>query len=280
MEKEGQQDERKDRVARGPEEWRTNEFSEIGKTLAVMSGKGGVGKSTVTALTAVALARAGWKVGILDADITGPSIPKMFGLKERLVGLEFGLVPAVTRDLRIEVVSLNLFLDEEDTPVIWRGPLLAGAVRQFWSEVAWGRLDYLVIDLPPGTGDVPLSVMQSVPLDGLLIVSSPQDLAVMVVSKAIKMAKMLGKKIIGLVENMGQVVCPRCGETVYPFGRPQGREIAARAGIDFLGGLPVDPGLARLADEGRIEEYQGPLLAALVDAVGSSLGSPVGDPKG
>ncbi|MGQ9779815.1 MAG: Mrp/NBP35 family ATP-binding protein [Bacillota bacterium] len=262
------------------EKWSTSEFTEIGGTLAVMSGKGGVGKSTITALTAVALARAGRKVGILDADITGPSIPKMFGLKERLAGREFGLVPAVTKDLGIEVVSLNLFLDEEDTPVIWRGPLLAGAVRQFWSEVAWGRLDYLVIDLPPGTGDVPLSVMQSVPLDGLLIVSSPQDLAVMVVSKAIKMAKMLGKKIIGLVENMGQVVCPRCGETIYPFGRSRGREIAARAGIDFLGGLPVDPELARLADEGRIEEYQDPLLAALVAAVASSLGSPVGDPKG
>jgi len=262
------------------EQWSTSQFTEIGSTLAVMSGKGGVGKSTITALTAVALARAGWKVGILDADITGPSIPKMFGFRERLVGHDFGLLPVATKNLGIQVISLNLLLDEEDTPVIWRGPLLAGAVRQFWSEVAWGKLDYLVIDLPPGTGDVPLSVMQSIPLDGLLVVASPQDLAVMVVSKAIKMARMLEKKIVGLVENMSHVVCPKCGETIYLFGRPRGQEIAARAGIDFLGGLPVDPELARLCDEGRIEEYQGPLLASLAEAVTSSLVSSVGDPKG
>lgn len=256
-------------ATRGPETWPTGELTEIGRTLAVMSGKGGVGKSTVTALTAVALARDGRKVGILDADITGPSIPRMFGLRERSSGNELGLFPTATGS-GIRVISLNLLLDEEDAPVVWRGPLLAGTVRQFWSEVIWGKLDHLVIDLPPGTGDVPLSVMQSIPLDGLLVVTSPQDLAAMVVRKAIRMAGMLDKKIVGLVENMSHVVCPGCGERIDLFGPARGRSMAEREGLRFIGDLPVDPALARLCDEGRIEEYQGPLLASLAEAAASS----------
>lgn len=248
------------------EKLKPNELSNIAHVVAVMSGKGGVGKSSVTALLAVRLSRHGYRVGIMDADITGPSIPKMFGVKEQPVSLGFGILPVRSRT-GISIMSLNLFLPHEDDPVIWRGPLIAGAVRQFWTDVAWGDLDYLLVDLPPGTGDAPLTVLQSLPLDGLVIVSSPQDLAVMVVKKAIKMAGMLGVPILGLVENMTYATCPRCGETIRVFGPGQGERVAQETGVRFLGELPLDPHLAELCDRGEVEQYEGavvPLLSPLL----------------
>lgn len=248
------------------EKLKANELSNIAHVVAVMSGKGGVGKSSVTALLAVRLSRQGYRVGILDADITGPSIPKMFGVKEQPVSLGFGILPVRSRT-GISIMSLNLFLPHEDDPVIWRGPLIAGAVRQFWTDVAWGDLDYLLVDLPPGTGDAPLTVLQSLPLDGLVVVSSPQDLAVMVVKKAIKMAGMLGVPILGLLENMTYATCPRCGEKIRLFGSGQGERVAQETGVRFLGELPLDPHLAELCDRGEVEQYEGapvPLLSSLL----------------
>ncbi|MGM0653395.1 MAG: Mrp/NBP35 family ATP-binding protein [Bacillota bacterium] len=226
----------------------------ISKTIAVMSGKGGVGKSTVSALLAVSLAQQGFRVGLLDADITGPSIPKLFGMHQKAKSVDGRIEPSVSK-LGIKVMSLNLLLAQEDDPVIWRGPLIGGAVKQFWSDVLWGELDYLVVDLPPGTGDAPLTVLQSLPLDGLVIVSSPQDLAVMVVRKAIKMAKMMNVPIIGLVENMSGMVCPHCGETIEMFGKSKADEVVAATDIELLGRLPLDPKLSELGDKGAIEDY-------------------------
>ncbi|MEW6547591.1 MAG: Mrp/NBP35 family ATP-binding protein [Bacillota bacterium] len=252
------------------EKLKPNELSSIAHVVAVMSGKGGVGKSSVTALLAIRLSRQGFRVGIMDADITGPSIPRMFGVKEQPVSLGFGILP-VRSQTGISIMSLNLLLPHEDDPVIWRGPLIAGAVRQFWTDVAWGDLDYLLVDLPPGTGDAPLTVLQSLPLDGLVIVSSPQDLAVMVVKKAIKMAGMLGVPILGLVENMTCATCPRCGETLRLFGPGQGDRVAQETGVPFLGELPLDPHLAELCDRGEVEQYEGavvPLLSSLLPVTG------------
>lgn len=233
-----------------------HKLSRVKNLIAVMSGKGGVGKSSVTALLATTLARRGYRIGILDADVTGPSIPKLFGLKERVDGADFGTYIPKTSLLGIYVMSTNLFLQHEDDPVIWRGPILANVIKQFWSDVAWGQLDYLIVDLPPGTGDVPLTVMQSLPLEGVIIVSSPQDLAVMVVRKAIKMAEMMRIPILGLIENMTFISCPKCGEKVFAFGEPQGEEVARDTGIQLLASLPVNPKLSRLGDAGRIEEYE------------------------
>ncbi len=233
-----------------------SDFNSINQVIAVMSGKGGVGKSSVAALIAVKLARDGYRVGLLDADITGPSIPKMFGIKSSAETMEFGILP-VKSDLGIEVMSLNLLLKNEDDPVIWRGPLIAGAVKQFWTDVIWGRLDYLIVDLPPGTGDVPITVMQSLPLDGVVIVSSPQDVAAMIVKKAMRMVSMMDVKILGLIENMSYTVCPKCGEILHLFGPSRGEELAKSSGIPYLGALPLDPDLARLCDLGHVEEYDG-----------------------
>jgi Mrp family chromosome partitioning ATPase len=216
-------------------------LNSINNVIAVMSGKGGVGKSTVTALLASTLAKSGFKVGILDADITGPSQPRAFGLKNPgLTGTEFGITPVLSRS-GIKMISTNFMLKEEDDPIIWRGPLLAGAVKQFYEEVDWQELDYLVVDLPPGTGDVPLTVLQSIPVDGLVIVSSPQDLAYMVVKKAVKMAEKMQKPILGLIENMSELICPECGKTLQIFGESQGESTAQKMGIDFLGSLPGIP---------------------------------------
>lgn len=236
--------------------------SRIRRTIAVMSGKGGVGKSTVTALLAVALARAGKKVGILDADITGPSIPRLFGVKTEPVAMPIGLVPPESR-LKIRIMSVNLLLANEDDPVVWRGPIIAGTVRQFWSEVVWGELDYLLVDLPPGTGDAPLTVMQSLPLDGIVVVTSPQELSVMVVKKAVKMASMLNIPLFGMLENMSYVACPDCGRRIELFGPSHAKEAAESMGLAFLGSMPIDPQLTALADRGAIEEYQLPLAAEL-----------------
>jgi Mrp family chromosome partitioning ATPase len=230
------------------------ENSHIGRTIAVMSGKGGVGKSSVSALLAVALAKEGYRVGMLDADITGPSIPKLFGLKVHANVINDKIIPSDSK-LGIRVVSLNLLLPREDDPVIWRGPLIGGAVKQLWTDVLWGELDYLIVDLPPGTGDAPLTVLQSLPLDGLVIVSSPQDLAIMVVKKAIKMARMMNVPILGLVENMSGLVCPHCGKLIEMFGKSKADEVAAATGLKLLGRLPLDPDLSLLADSGAIEDY-------------------------
>lgn len=235
------------------------DFNSIDQVIAVMSGKGGVGKSSVAALLGVKLAREGYRIGLLDADITGPSIPKMFGVKSSAQAMEFGILP-VKSNLGIEVMSLNLLLKNEDDPVIWRGPLIAGAVQQFWTDVIWGKLDYLIVDLPPGTGDVPITVMQSLPLNGVVIVSSPQDVAAMIVKKAIRMASMMNVKILGLIENMSYAVCPKCGEILHLFGPSRGEELAKSSGIPYLGALPLDPELAKLCDLGHVEEYDSEVM--------------------
>jgi len=229
--------------------------SQIKHVIAVVSGKGGVGKSSLSALLAVSLAREGHRVGLLDADITGPSIPKLFGLRSQPHSENGKIVPPET-ELGIKVISLNLLLPNEDDPVIWRGPLIGGAVKQFWTDVIWGEIDYLVVDLPPGTGDAPLTVMQSLPLSGLLIVTSPQELAVMVVKKAIKMARMLEVPLLGLVENMSGLTCPHCGKPVELFGPSRAEEVAAETGIKLLGTIPLDPEISRLGDSGKIEQYR------------------------
>lgn len=248
----------------GIEKLPQNELNNIHHVIAVMSGKGGVGKSSVAALLGVKLAREGYKIGLLDADITGPSIPKMFGIRSRAEAFEFGILPVRT-GLGIEVMSLNLLLDHEDDPVIWRGPLIAGTVRQFWTDVIWGELDYLIVDLPPGTGDAPLTVMQSLPLNGLVIVSSPQDLAVMVVKKAIKMASIMKVPVLGLLENMSYAICPECGKPLRLFGSPKGEGVAKATGIPYLGALPLDPKLAALCDSGQIEVYDNPAVESSID---------------
>jgi len=238
-----------------------NDVNDIKHVIAVMSGKGGVGKSAVAGRVAVSLARKGYRVGILDADITGPSIPKMFGLNERPVNNGQYLLPVKTPS-GIAVMSLNLLLEREDQPVLWRGPIIAGAVKQFWTDVAWGRLDYLVVDMPPGTGDVPLTVMQSLPLDGVIIVTSPQDLANMVVKKAVNMVRQMNVPLLGMVENMSYLRCPDCGKEIKIFGESHAGQLAA-AGVPLLEKLPLDPELAQLCDAGRIENYKDEMFANL-----------------
>jgi Mrp family chromosome partitioning ATPase len=236
---------------------------DIKHVIAVGSGKGGVGKSSITALLAAGAMRAGFKVGILDADITGPSIPKMFGLKMSPERKGFSPMESAAG---IKIMSLNLLLASEDDPVIWRGPLIAGAVRQFWSDVDWGELDYLFIDLPPGTADAPLTVMQTIPLDGLVVVSSPQDLAVMVVKKALKMAAAMNVPVLGLVENMSYLICPHCGVETEVFGSPKGEEVSKLTGLPLLAALPLDHNLAELCDRGLVERYESELFDKLRSA--------------
>ena len=233
-----------------------NDSTQVENIIAIMSGKGGVGKSSVTSLIAVSLARQGYKVGILDADITGPSIPKMFGLPSQAdMGKGVNILPPKTETLGIKIMSLNLILKSEDDPVIWRGPIIAGAVNQFWTDVAWGKLDYLLLDLPPGTGDVPLTVMQQIPLNAMVIVTSPQELASMVVRKAVKMVSYMEPPIpiLGLVENMSYFVCPHCGQQTNIFGKNTG---TSKIDLDIIETLPIDPKLSELCDAGKIEEYE------------------------
>ena len=243
-------------------------LNEIAHVVAVLSGKGGVGKSSVAAMLAVALRRRGKGVGVLDADITGPSIPMMFGMHRRPAMSPMGIVPVET-GTGIKIMSINLLLPNEDQAVIWRGPLISNAIKQFWTEVAWGKLDYLVVDLPPGTSDASLTVMQSIPLSGVVLVTSPQDLAGMVVRKAAQMAQKLGAPILGLVENMSYVTCPKCGERIEVFGPSQAMQTAARLGVPLLGQLPLDAELACRCDAGEIEEYSAecfdPVVKSLVD---------------
>lgn len=229
--------------------------SSIKNVIGVLSGKGGVGKSSITALLAVELNKRGYKVGVLDGDLTGPSIPKIFGLgAKRPEGSEEGLIP-VTAVTGIKIMSINLLIDDEASPVVWRGPLLSNTVKQFYTDVIWGDLDYLLIDLPPGTGDIPLTVMQTFPLDGIVIVSSPQELVKLIVKKSLNMAKMLDIQVLGVVENMSYIECPECGKKINLFGKSKIDSIASEMGVEVLGKLPVDPDLAELSDSGRVELY-------------------------
>ena len=239
--------------------------SHIKHTIAVVSGKGGVGKSLVTSMLAVALNKKGYRVGILDADITGPSIPKSFGVKESVVGDENGLYPPKS-ECGIGIMSLNLMLHDETSPVIWRGPVIAGTVKQFYTDVIWEDLDYLLIDCPPGTGDVPLTIFQSIKLDGIVIVSSPQELVSMIVSKAANMANMMNIPVLGLVENMSYVKCPDCGKEIYVFGDSHIAEVAEKFGYPVLARIPMDPAIAALVDAGKIESIEDNPLAEALEA--------------
>jgi hydrogenase maturation protease len=246
-------------------ECKVTELNQINHVIAVMSGKGGVGKSLIASLMAVALNHQGNEVGILDADITGPSIPKMFGLSTRPGGSDTGILPVVTRS-GIEIISINLLLPQEDDAVIWRGPLISKAITQFWEEVVWGRLDYLVVDLPPGTADASLTVMQTLPISGVIIVFTPQDLTAMVVRKAVNMLQKMEKTILGVVENMSYLYIPEIDKRIELFGKSRGEEMAQVANAPFLGQLPIDPELARLCDEGTIESYHSDAFVALSQA--------------
>ncbi len=243
-----------------------NAFSNVKKVIAVVSGKGGVGKSLVTGLMATLMRRRGHSVGILDADITGPSIPKIFGVRDKAMGSEDGILPAETRT-GIRMMSVNLLLENDTDPVIWRGALIAGTVKQFWTDVCWGDVDCLFVDMPPGTGDVPLTVFQSLPVDGILIVTSPQELVGMIVEKAVNMAKMMNIPVLGLVENMSWIACPDCGRKIFPFGESRSAEIAMSQGIPLLAQLPIDPTLARSCDTGVIELFNEDWMDAAVRAV-------------
>ena len=241
-----------------------NAAARVGKVIGVVSGKGGVGKSMVTSQLAVLMRRRGYAVGVLDGDITGPSIPKAFGVHQRAVGDDRGMLPALTRD-GIQLMSTNLLLDQETDPVIWRGPVIGGVVTQFWTDVIWD-VDYLFVDMPPGTGDVALSVFQSLPLDGIVIVASPQELVSMVVEKAVKMAEMMEVPIVGLVENMSYVTCPDCGKQIHLFGQGKTQAAAEAHNLKLLARMPIDPQLAALTDEGRIEDFTGEWLSPVADA--------------
>ena len=240
-----------------------NANSSVKKVIGVVSGKGGVGKSMVTALSALAATRNGYKTGIMDADITGPSIPKMFGVHTKAYGSEFGIMPEVT-PMDIKLMSINLLVDNETDPVVWRGPVIGGVVEQFWTDVCWGDLDVLFIDMPPGTGDVPLTVFQSLPIDGIIVVTSPQDLVSMIVAKAVNMAKLMNIPVLGLVENMSYITCPDCGRKIHMFGESQAEAVAAANGIKLLEQLPIDPVLSQEADAGKIEFNEGTQMESIL----------------
>ncbi len=246
-----------------------NKASDIKHVIGIVSGKGGVGKSSITSLLAVLTNRLEYKTAILDADITGPSIPKMFGLKGELTGCDDGIIPMTTKT-GIEAISINMLLNDEGAPVIWRGPILAGTVKQFWGDVVWGDVDYMYVDMPPGTGDVPLTVMQSLPLDGIVIVTSPQDLVSMIVSKAVNMAKMMGVPILGIIENYSYLNCPCCGEKIEVFGKSNIEETAKKMGIPVLAKVPMDPKVAALCDAGTIETVEISVLDQAVEKLTSN----------
>ena len=243
-----------------------NKASNVKKVIGVVSGKGGVGKSFVTSSLACAMNKAGYKVGIMDADITGPSIPKMFGVHGQVYGTEDGMVPMAAEN-GIKIMSVNLLLDNEEDPVIWRGPVIAGVVKQFWNETVWGDIDYLFVDMPPGTGDVPLTVFQSLPVDGIVVVTSPQELVQMIVKKAYNMANMMHIPVLGVVENFSYLECPDCGKKINVFGQGHVDEVAEELGIPVFGKLPVDPAYAEKADEGKFFEIDNPYLADGVEVL-------------
>ncbi len=243
-----------------------NPNSSVKKVIAVVSGKGGVGKSTVTSMLSVAMARRGKHVGVLDADITGPSAPKAFGVTECQGATKEGLYPALTRS-GIQVMSINLLLDNPGDPVLWRGPVIAGAVKQFWTDVIWEDVDYMFVDMPPGTGDVPLTVFQSLPVDGIVIVTSPQDLVSMIVAKAVKMANMMKIPVLGLVENYSYLSCPDCGKKINVFGKSHVDEVAAEFGLPVLARLPIDPAVAEAYDAGLMETVPTEHVAGVIEAI-------------
>ena len=243
-----------------------HELSKINKVIGIVSGKGGVGKSLVTCLSAVLMNRRGFKTAVLDADITGPSVPKAFGLTEKAQGNETAIYPVITKK-GIKVMSVNLLLPDETAPVIWRGPIIAGTAKQFWTDVVWDDVDYLFVDMPPGTGDVPLTVFQSIPLDGIIVVTSPQELVSMIVGKAVKMAEMMNVPIIGLVENMSYAVCPDCGKQIKVFGESHIEETAEKFGLKVLAKLPIDPETAGLVDKGLLELTESTAADPIADAV-------------
>jgi Mrp family chromosome partitioning ATPase len=251
-------------------EAKPKELNQIEKIIAVMSGKGGVGKSLVAGLLASSFAREGKDVGVLDADITGSSIPKMFGLDDRPSGSDTGILPVLSRS-GIEIMSMNLLLPNEDEAVIWRGPLMSKAITQFWEEVLWGKLDYLIIDLPPGTGDGPLTVLQVIPISGVIDVFTPQELTEMIVKKALRMAQKMNVRVLGVVENMSYLVLPETVKKMEIFGRSKGEEMAKASGSPLLGKLPIDPELARLCDEGKIERYSSDAVSELLANVAATL---------
>lgn len=246
-----------------------NVFSSIKHVYGIVSGKGGVGKSFVTGSLAVELARQGYKVGIMDADITGPSIQKMFGITEGAEGDDNGIYPAVTAS-GIKIMSINMLLEDDTTPVIWRGPVLAGVVKQFWTDVVWGELDYLLVDMPPGTGDVPLTVFQSLPIEGVIIVTSPQSLVTMIVKKAYNMANMMNVPILGIIENYSYIECPDCGKHINVFGESHIDEVAAELKLPVLGKMPIIPDMARLSDEGAFEKISNDMISEAVKAIAAA----------
>ncbi len=241
-----------------------NKLSNVKKVIGVVSGKGGVGKSFVTSLLACEMNKRGFKSAVLDADITGPSIPKAFGIKEKATGTEDGIIPAKS-DTGIDIMSVNLMLENETDPVVWRGPVIAGAVKQFWTDVIWDNIDYMFVDMPPGTGDVPLTVFQSLPIDGIVIVTSPQELVSMIVEKAVKMAKMMDVSVLGIVENMAYFVCDQCDKKHYIFGETKAQDIAKSFDIPTYATLPINPQNARLVDSGKVEEIDSGDLKMIAD---------------
>ncbi|MCI9642650.1 MAG: Mrp/NBP35 family ATP-binding protein [Eubacterium sp.] len=243
-----------------------NKYSNIKKVIGVVSGKGGVGKSLVSCLLASKCAKAGLKVGVLDADITGPSVPKSFGVNSRAMQDDEYLLPNVTKS-GIKIMSINLLLEDVNSPVVWRGPVISGVIEQFWTDVRWGNLDYLFVDMPPGTGDVALTVFQSLPIDGIVIVSTPQDLVKMIVNKALNMAKMMNVPVLGLVENMSYFECPDCGKKLEIFGKSAIDETAAELGLPVLAKLPVNPDINRLVDAGKIEDVDCTELDEFIEAL-------------
>ena len=243
-----------------------NELSCVRKVIAVVSGKGGVGKSMITELLAVNFQRNGYRTAILDADVTGPSIPRAFGVTEKAAGNDSGIFPAETKT-GIQLMSVNMFLEHDTDPVVWRGPIIAGTVKQFWTDVIWNDVDYMFVDMPPGTGDVPLTVFQSLPVDGIVVVTSPQELVSMIVSKAVKMAEMMNIPILGIVENYSYAVCPDCGKKFSIFGESHIEEIAKEHKLPILGQIPINPKLAAACDKGMIELYEGDWLDGAVKAI-------------
>lgn len=256
------------RIGGAPQDMREkpHELSSIKKVIGVVSGKGGVGKSMTSAMLAVLLNRRGHHTAVLDADVTGPSIPKLFGLHGRAAATEQGIIPVRTRT-GIDVMSVNLLLENETDPVVWRGPVIAGAVKQFWQDVIWKDVDFMFVDMPPGTGDVPLTVFQSLPVDGIIVVTSPQQLVSLIVEKAVNMAAMMNVPVLGVVENMAWAVCPHCGERLYVFGESHVEEVAAAHGLPVLARCPLNPQLAKQADLGVIESFEGEILDKAADVI-------------
>jgi len=254
--------------------WENNPFTQVDHVIAVASGKGGVGKSLVTSLLAASAAKKGYRAAIMDADVTGPSIPKSFGLKGQLSAVEgVGIEPAIS-DKGVKIVSMNLLLEDETAPVVWRGPVLAGVLKQFWEDVDWGLVDYMFVDMPPGTGDVPLTIYQSMNVDGIVVVTTPQDLVQLIVEKAYKMAEMMNVPILGVVENMSYIQCPDCGKKIELFGSSKAEDVAAKLGVPVLAKLPIDPSISANVDAGKVEAVESDLIDAALDQLVAATAKP------